>query len=165
MLADLSHNSRGVNGITVQKVVMRNSRFFHQLLHQHLTETSGMRDRQTNVLIKMEDLDLSPIDVPGASERIQEFELRCSGGRDDASLALLCDSAPNCRRGLLGGSAAQRGFVAEHFEQHGRIQSEMGIGNELYKPMPLDDAAVKKFHSVKTNCPRRGKKSGDLLYE
>src|ERR1039458_3254477 len=121
---------------------MRDSRFPDQLLHQHLTEASGMRDRQTNVFIKMKRLNLGPIDVLGLSERTQEFELRCGSRRDDASLSSPRDSAPNRRRGLLSGSAAQRSSIPEHFEQHGKIQCEIEIGNELYKQTPFADAAV-----------------------
>jgi hypothetical protein len=101
-----------------------------------------MCDGQTNVFIKMKRLNLRPIDVLGFSERAQEFELRCSRSRDNASLSSLRYSAPNRRRSLISGSTAQRSSVPEYFEQHGKIQCEMEIGNELYKPTPLADAAV-----------------------
>src|SRR5450631_889046 len=118
---------------------MLDSGFPDQLLHQHLTEASGVRDRQTNVLIKMKRLNLGPIDVFGFRECTQEFELRRSRSRDNASLSSLCNGAPNRRRGLLSGGTAQRSSIPEHFQEHGKIQCEMEIGNELYRPTPLAD--------------------------
>jgi hypothetical protein len=95
-----------------------------------------MYDRQANVLIKMKRLDFGPIDVFGLSERTQEFELRRGRSCDNASLSSLGDSAPNRCRSLISGGTAQRRSILEHFEQHGKIRSEMEIGNELYKPTP-----------------------------
>src|SRR5260370_7839982 len=106
MLAKLSDHCRGIDGIPIQKVIMRDTCSPHQLFHQHLAEAAGMCNRQTDIFIQMKGFKLGPVDAWGFCQRIQKLELRCGGGPHYASLPSLLSCAADSPPALLRPHAA-----------------------------------------------------------
>src|SRR6266496_388962 len=97
---DFSDRASSIS-VAVQKVVSGDSRLIDQALEQILPKTRRVRDRKSDVFVKVENFDTTPIDVRSSSERIKEFELRCARSRDNSSDATLAYGSPNRSRGLI----------------------------------------------------------------
>src|SRR5215470_476146 len=97
-------------------MMLRDSRLVDEPLEKVLAKTGRMGDRQANVFVQVEQLDLAPIDVRRARQGIQEFKLRSTGSGHDPRLAVVADSAPKRLRGMLSRSPAQRLFVLKNLD-------------------------------------------------
>ena len=65
--------------------------FSNQPFEQVLAEACRMSDRQTDVFVEMEHLDVRPVDVGRLRERIEKLELGCAGRGDDSGAASSSD--------------------------------------------------------------------------
>src|SRR6202050_4287386 len=144
-------------------MVVSNSGFTHQLLQQHLAETSRMSHRQTNVFVEMKSLYLPPVDPRGLGQSIQKFELRRCRRSNDPRLATLSDCSANGHRRLFRGRLPQRQSITEYFHQHAecsgwrrrtaplrlsQLYKERGHNRRWFEP---------EFHSVKAASVAHGR--------
>ena len=62
---------------------------------------------EADVFIEMEQLDPRPVDIRLADQTVEERELRCPGGRNEASLAPRGQGVADHRRGVERGRRRQ----------------------------------------------------------
>ena len=77
-----------------------------------------MRDRQSDVFIKMEQLDPRPVDIGLDHQGIEKFELRCPRGGNHAGAPAILNRASNRDRGLFRGCVAQRLLLRKYLDHH-----------------------------------------------
>src|SRR5271170_3661047 len=77
-----------------------------------------MSERQGDVLVKMKNFHLRPVDPRRLRQSIEKFELRCSRRSDDPRTATLSDGAANGHSRLFGSRLPQRDSILEYFDQH-----------------------------------------------
>src|SRR5579862_2881879 len=114
-----SGNLGGIGGVSLEQVVLGDSGLQHQLLHQHLAEAAGMRDRQTNILVQVKCLHPAPVQTGDFGKRIQKSRLRGRGGGYNAGTSTRVNGAPDGCGRLLRCRATQRNFILEDLQQHG----------------------------------------------
>src|ERR1700722_19482491 len=90
----------------------------HQSLPQEVAEAGRMRDRQSDVFIKMEQLNPHPVDIGLDDQGIEKFELRCPSGGNHAGASVILNRASNRGRGLFRGCLAQRLLVRKYLDHH-----------------------------------------------
>src|SRR5215471_18628995 len=66
----------------------------------------------------MKELDALPIDAGHCRELLEEGELRCSSGGDDASAPAKSNRCPDGGRGLRGCRSCQRIVVVKYADDH-----------------------------------------------
>jgi hypothetical protein len=88
-------------------MVSGNPGLVDETLQQILSETRRMRYGKSDVFVKVEHLDTTPVDVGSSGQRVKKFELRSSGRRNNSGNSPLAYRSPNRSRGLLRRSPAQ----------------------------------------------------------
>ena len=78
-----------------------------------------MGDRQSNVLVKMKQLDVGPREIAAGDKRRQEMNLGVAGGGDDASGAAGGQDVGEHDGGTVGGGTTQGDRVVEKMNIHG----------------------------------------------
>src|SRR5450631_1430127 len=106
LLAYLASYGRGISVVAVDLVKIDDSGLANQVLHQELAETCGVSDGQADVLVEVKGFDFGPVDVRRCREGVQEVELRCARGGDDAGVGAVGDRAADGGGGLIGSRAA-----------------------------------------------------------
>jgi len=77
-----------------------------------------MVSAQADVFIKVEHLDLGPVDVGQGRQRIEKLKLRTTRGGEEAATALLRDDAPEDFGRMVRRSGSERVFVGVTFQVH-----------------------------------------------
>src|SRR6185312_927289 len=80
----------------------------------------GMRRRDADVLVEVEQLNGRPRNVRHGDELLEKFKLGCAGGGDDADAFSLVNGGANGCRGVVGGGFSQRVRVGEYLYLHWR---------------------------------------------
>ena len=104
-----AHGAADLLGIpfAVEEVIGLHARGPNQALHQVPAETGRMIGGEADVFIEMEQLDPRPVDVRLSDQTVEEGELRCPGGRNEASLAPCGHGLADHRRGVERGRRRQ----------------------------------------------------------
>jgi hypothetical protein len=105
---------------TIKEMGMGDPNFFYQPGPQIFSETGGMIRWQPNVFVEMKQFDSFPGNFRQAGKSVQQFELGCARGCDQAGSAILLDRLTNGVGSLLGGGVAERKFIGKDLYDHGR---------------------------------------------
>ena len=92
--------------VAVQEVISSDPRLADQSLEQILPKARRMRDGKSDVFVKVENFDATPVDAGSSGQRLKKFELRCARSCNNSSDALLAYGSPNRSRGLICRGAA-----------------------------------------------------------
>ncbi len=103
-----------------------------------------MRNRNADVFIEMESLNLFPVKPFGRGECVKKLKLRRAGRQDDPAAVALGNRSSDRSGSLLRRRLSQSGRILEDFYEHWEISA---ISRELYRP-----SAGVFFRAMKVRC-------------
>src|SRR5713226_3362117 len=98
--------------------MVRDPHFVNQSLEEVFAKAGGMRQRQSDILIQMKQLNFSPINFVMACQRIEKIQLGRSCCGDDSRPAPRAYGPANRFGSLFSVSFAQQFLVIEHSHPH-----------------------------------------------